>query len=218
VAVRWVLFDLNGTLLDPSGVGAPAGLGPDDSLACLDEAVMLAMADTLSGSYRPFPGFLRAAIHRRAQLGGDPAGVDAAMELASQMPPFPDAARALDRLREAGLEVGVLTNSETTSAERALEAAGLREKLSLVSGADQVGVFKPHLQVYRHGAARAGGPPGEICMVAAHGWDLLGAARAGMQTAWVARKERLLIETHSEPDVRGATLEEVAEGIASGDV
>ena len=46
--LRWVLFDLNGTLLDPSGVGDPVGLGAADSLAALDEAVMLAMAETLS--------------------------------------------------------------------------------------------------------------------------------------------------------------------------
>ncbi|HEY1274604.1 MAG TPA: haloacid dehalogenase type II [Thermoleophilaceae bacterium] len=216
MALRWVLFDLNGTLLDPSGVGAPAELGAQESLACLDEAVLLAMAETLTGGYRPFDGFLRAAIARRAQLAGDPTGVDAAMELAAEMPPYPDAGRAVDRLREAGLEVGVLTNSATGAAERSLGAAGLRDRMALVSGSDQVRAYKPHPDVYRHGAERTGVPPDEICMVAAHGWDLLGAGRAGMRTAWVARKERALPETHPEPDVRGATLEEAAEGIAAG--
>ena len=45
--VAWLLFDLNGTLLDP-------GERADE----LKQAVTLAMADTLSGGYRPFGAFL----------------------------------------------------------------------------------------------------------------------------------------------------------------
>jgi 2-haloacid dehalogenase len=206
VPLRWVLFDLNGTLLDPSGMGEPVGLGAADSLAALDEAVMLAMAETLSGHWRPLPDFLRAALIRRAQIGGRPEGIDDAMQRASRMPPYPEAAAALDRVRDGGLQAGVLTNSATDAAELALEAAGIRERLSLVAGVDDVKAFKPDPRVYRMGAARAGVPPAEICMVAAHGWDLLGAGRAGLRTAWVSRKERYPLETHPRPYVSGTNL------------
>jgi 2-haloacid dehalogenase len=215
VPLRWVLFDLNGTLLDPSGVGDPVGLGAADSLAALDEAVMLAMAETLSGHWRPLPDFLRAALIRRAQIGGRPEGIDDAMQLASRMPPYPEAAAALDRVQEGGLEAGVLTNSATDAAELALEAAGLRERLSLVAGVDDVRAFKPDPRVYRMGAARAGVPPAEICMVAAHGWDLLGASRTGLRTGWVSRKERYFLETHPQPDASGTDLLALA-GLLTG--
>lgn len=207
----WVLFDLNGTLVDPTRIGEPVGLGASDSLAALDEAVMLAMAETLTGEWRPLRGFLRAALLRRARVDGRPDGIDEAMERASRMPPYADAAAALDRLRGAGLAVGVLTNSETDAAERTLEAAGLRDRLALVVGAEEVRAFKPDPRVYRLGAERAGVPPEDIWMVAAHGWDLLGASRAGMLTAWVARKERYRLETHPPPDVAGDDLRAVAE-------
>lgn len=213
MAVRWALFDLNGTLLDPAGVGAPLGLPADDSIAALDEAILASMVDTLSGAYRPLPELLRSALLRRAQLTGDPAGIDEAMERARRMPPYPGAGQAIERLRGARLEVGVLTNSATEAAEQALEAADLRELMSVVVGTDQVGVFKPHPDVYRRGIEATGAPADQICMVAAHWWDLLGAARAGMRSAWVAHKERVLAEAAGDLDVRGGDLEEAAAGI-----
>jgi 2-haloacid dehalogenase len=211
VPPSWILFDLNGTLVDPSGIGQPVGLGATDSLAALDEALLLAMAETLSGGWRPLPDFLSAALVRRARIAGQPEGIDEAMERASRLPPYPEAASALERLSEARLSVGVLTNSATEAAERTLDAAGLRDRLSLVVGVDQIRVFKPDPRVYRLGATRAGASPAEICMVAAHGWDLLGASRVGMRTAWVARKERFPVETHPPPDIAADDLLAVAE-------
>lgn len=209
--LRCVLFDLNGTLLDPGGIGEPLGLSRTHSLEALDEAVLLAMAETLSGGYRPLPEFVRAALARR----GGPDGIDAAMERVAQMPAYPDAREAIELLGRAGMDVGVLTNSATEAGEAALEAAGLRNGLSLVVGTDQVQAFKPDRRVYRLGCERAGCEPAAVCMVAAHGWDLMGAGRAGMRTAWVARKEGRLADVVPEPDLRGATLLDAAAGIAA---
>jgi 2-haloacid dehalogenase len=207
------LFDLNGTLLDPAGIGEPAGLDADASLGALDEAILHSMAETLSGGYRPFTDFLRSALARKAEVGGRPAGVDEAMERAAAMPPYPDAAEALDRLRTAGLRVGVLTNSATQAAEAALHAAGLA--LDLVVGSDQAGAYKPDPRVYRRGLERAGTEAGETWMVAAHGWDLLGAARVGMRTAWVGHKEGAVPAVVPAPHVSGASLAETAERLVA---
>ena len=141
--MRWALFDLNGTLLDPGGVGAPVGLSVDDSVAALDEAVLAAMVDTLSGVYRPLPELLRSGLVRRAQLEGHPAGIEEAMERAKRMPPYPGAGQAIERLRGAGLEVGVLTNSATESADQALESAGLRQLMADVVGTTTSGCTSP---------------------------------------------------------------------------
>jgi hypothetical protein len=50
-------------------------------------------------------------------------------------------------------------------------------------------------------------------MVAAHGWDLMGAKRVGMTTASVSRREGLLLATLPAPDVAGEDLLSVANGI-----
>src|SRR3954451_17443482 len=206
VSLRWVLFDLNGTLLDPSGIGEPVGLSRAEGHAVLDEAILHAMAETLSGGYRPFSDLVRAALRRR----GGSTGLDEAMERAARMTAFPDSADAMDRLRAAGLRVGALTNSATAAAETALDAAGLLERAELVVGSDEVRAYKPDPRVYRHGAERAGAPPDEICLVAAHGWDLMGASRIGMTTGWVAREKDAPLETLPAFDVTGDTLAELA--------
>jgi 2-haloacid dehalogenase len=52
-------------------------------------------------------------------------------------------------------------------------------------------------------------------MVAAHGWDLLGASRTGLRTGWVSRKERYPLETHPQPDASGTNLLALA-GLLTG--
>jgi 2-haloacid dehalogenase len=218
--VRLVLFDLNGTLLDPSVMAEPLGGGDAERelvARTLDDAVAAAMTLTLGGRYAAFADLLLAALERRLELAGrDPAGAGAALEAMGRMPPFPEAGAALDRLAAAGLALGVVTQSATDTAEAVLARAGLRERFSLVLGSDAVGAFKPDPRPYRAALAAAGvDAPGEACLVAAHWWDVTGAKLAGLRTAWVSRRDRVLPASVPEPDVRGADLAAVAEGIAA---
>jgi 2-haloacid dehalogenase len=218
--VSWALFDLNGTLLDPSGIAEPLGGGAEDRRLvgeAFHEALLLTMADTLSGGdYRPLPDYLRATLERALQAGGrDTGALEEAMKRAGAMEPFPDAGAALASLRDAGISTGVLTNSTTEAAERALTSAGLRHQLEVVIGTDAVQTFKPHPRVYEHAAASLGADRAQICLIAAHAWDVMGAMRAGLRGAWVARSERWLVPVVPEPDVRGEDLEDVSRKLAA---
>jgi len=217
VTPTWVLFDLNGTLLDPGvmadPLGAPARLGTQ----VLDDAVWQAMAGTLAGTYRPLTDYLRAALERRAELDAlDGGRIDAALAQSAAMPPFPEAALAIDALLAAGLRLGVLTNSAVDVGEAALAAAGLRDRFELVLGSDEVQAYKPDPRVYAHGVQRTGIAADEIVLVSAHWWDVMGGARAGLRTAWVGRRERALLATVPEPDYRGVDLLQTAASIAAG--
>lgn len=212
-------FDLNGTLLDPTpvvqrqdGVPDPAGWGG----AALDEAVRLSMADTLAGGYRPFPEYLRAALARRlVATGVGTAALDAMLERAGRMPAFPEAADALARLAEAGLRPAVVTNSAGDAAREALCAAGLDGRFDAVVGSDRARVYKPHPALYAAAAAELGAAPGDLWLVTAHGWDALGAGRAGWRVAWVAHREGHLPPGVAEPEVRADTLGAAAGAIVA---
>jgi 2-haloacid dehalogenase len=52
-----------------------------------------------------------------------------------------------------------------------------------------------------------------VRLVAAHAWDVAGAARAGCATAFVARPGKVLDPLVERPEVVGADLVEVAEAI-----
>lgn len=218
--ISWVLFDLNGTLLDPSGIAEPLGGGEGDRRLVAEafhDALLLTMADTLSGgAYRPLPDYLRATLERALRAANrNVDGLNLAMERAAAMEPFPEAEAALSRLRRADLRIGVLTNSTAEAADRALTAAGLRDRFELVIGSDEAQRFKPHPGVYQHAADRVQAEPAGIVLVAAHGWDVMGAMRAGLRGAWVARSERWLVPIVPEPDVTGEDLEDVAQQIVA---
>jgi 2-haloacid dehalogenase len=51
-----------------------------------------------------------------------------------------------------------------------------------------------------------------MALVAAHAWDILGARRAGLLTAWVSRKETTFHPTMGTPTVVGP---DVAEAVAA---
>jgi 2-haloacid dehalogenase len=212
-----VLFDVNGTLLDPRALtatweGAPPGLG----LSVLDQTVLQSMVDTLSDEFRPFTDYIRAALaHRARLLGLGDEAVESGMEAAAALPPYPDAADALARLVVAGHTPSAVTNSSADSARSALGAAGLLEHMHAVIGADAAGAYKPDPRVYRNALDVLGIEPGETWFVAGHWWDVAGAKRVGLRTAWVGRDEGAMLDSTPEPDVRAADLKEAAEAIAA---
>jgi 2-haloacid dehalogenase len=93
------------------------------------------------------------------------------------------------------------------------ERAGIAPRLERVMTVAEVGRWKPPAIVYRYAAEWLGVPPGRLALVAAHAWDCHGAKRAGLVTGWVSRLEGRYPPVFAPPDVAGATLEEVADGL-----
>lgn len=58
--------------------------------------------------------------------------------------------------------------------------------------------FKPDLDVYRWALEQVDNEAGDAMMVAAHGWDIAGAA--GLRTVFVARPRKVLYPLAEKPD------------------
>jgi len=130
------------------------------------------------------------AQRARVELGdGDRAAV---AEQLRRLPPHPDVVGALGRLKEAGFRLAALTNSTEEVALAQLEHAGLLDRFDLVLSADMVRRLKPAPEPYRMAAERLGVAVGQVRLVAAHAWDVAGAAGAGCATAFVARPGKVL--------------------------
>lgn len=52
---------------------------------------------------------------------------------------------------------------------------------------EDAGAWKPDREAYDYAARECGTAPDDMLLVAAHPWDIDGAARAGMHTAWINR-------------------------------
>ena len=71
--LRWVLFDLNGTLVDPAVMAQPLGdTAADEDLvsAAVDDAIQLAMVTTLTGREAAFADLVRAGLRPAAAARG----------------------------------------------------------------------------------------------------------------------------------------------------
>lgn len=205
------LFDVNGTLTDPAGLGEPWGR-PELGLRVLRSAILSSMAATLCGrGDGPFVDHLRDGfVLEVAAAGLDAARIDDGLQRATALDAYPDAGPAVDALRAAGFTVAALTNSGAAGGRATLEAAGLAARFDHVLGVDAVGVFKPHPDAYGHAVSTLEVPAEDIVLVAAHAWDVDGARAASLRTAWVARGEGVLGPARSVPDHQGTDLLDVA--------
>ena len=216
--LQWVLFNLTGTLVDPTVLAQPLGdSGADEELvlSALDDAIAMAMVDNLTGARTPLDELVEAAMRRRLRLAGvDESRAAAARELMGTMPAYLEVPGALETLRARGLRLGVLAQSSAHATDAVLRFAGLRDRFELVLSAQESGAYKPDLRPYRMAIERTGSPGSDIVFVSTHWWDVAGAKRAGMRTGWVARRDLVLPDGLPEPDVGGRDLAEVAEGLA----
>jgi 2-haloacid dehalogenase len=81
-------------------------------------------------------------------------------------------------------------------------------------------VYKPDAEVYLTGTRLLGLEPGEVMMVAAHPFDLKGARRAGLRTAFIDRPLEYGPESRAredpEADISVKTLDELAARLGPG--
>jgi 2-haloacid dehalogenase len=220
---RVQVFDVNETLLDLAAMDphfqrifGDAGV----RVTWFTEMISSALVATVTGAYRPFGAHAMAALEMTAeQAGVELADADKQAVAAQlrQLPAHPEVAGVLRRLGDAGLRLASLTNSTEEVAKAQLEHAGLIDAFELVLSADTVGRLKPAPEPYRMAAERLGVAVDQVRLIAAHAWDVAGAARAGCATAFVARPGKVLDPLVKRPEIVGADLAEVAEVILAVD-
>jgi 2-haloacid dehalogenase len=131
----------------------------------------------------------------------------------SRLPAHAEVPGALGRLRAAGFRLTALTNSVLEVATAQLTHAGLIDLFEAVFSADEVRALKPAPLPYRMVAQRCGVDIGDVCLVAAHAWDVSGALAAGCQAALVSRAGVVPSPVGEQPTVAGADLTEVADAL-----
>jgi 2-haloacid dehalogenase len=220
---RVQVFDVNETLLDLAAMDPHFERVFGDRgvrVTWFGQMIQSALVATVTGAYRPFGAHAMAALEMTAEQAGVTLADDDKQAVAAQLrqlPAHPEVAGALRRLRDAGLRLASLTNSTEEVARAQLEHAGLIDAFELVLSADTVGRLKPAPEPYRMAAERLGVAVGQVRLIAAHAWDVAGAASAGCATAFVARPGKVLDPLVERPEIVGADLAEVADAILAVD-
>ncbi|WP_407563621.1 haloacid dehalogenase type II [Streptomyces sp. 184] len=200
-AVRALAFDIFGTTVDWR-----TGVAEQVTRVARRRGVELdgeAFADAWRGKYLPSMGRVNGGERRWAYLDVlhresldellEQHGVAAAFDDASRgelvrawhrLPAWEDAAEGLARLRGRYV-VAALSNGGFALLTHLVKAAGL--PFDCILSAELAQRYKPDPAPYLTAARLLDVEPGELLMVACHGWDLAGARGAGLRTAFVAR-------------------------------
>ncbi len=213
------LFDLNGTLLDLSVLDprfARAFGDPSVRALWFRQTLELALTQTALGAYHSFDRLADAALEMTAVRRGvslSAADKGAILTGLSALPAFPDVPEALALLQNAGCRLAALTNSALPIAEAQVAHARLTPYFERTLSADTVQQLKPGPRPYIHAAETLGVPPSEICLFAAHSWDIAGALSAGLRAAFVGRPDQALSPLGPQPDAVGTDLLDAARQI-----
>jgi 2-haloacid dehalogenase len=193
--VEALIFDVFGTVVDwRSGVAAEVA-------RVLPDIDALAFADAWRSRYQPAMQEVRSGrrayvavdvLHREnldATLAAFDADLDEDARVAlnrawEKLPPWPDAAPGLTRLK-VWFIVAPCSNGSIALMTRLARFGGL--PWDCILGADVAHAYKPDPEAYLGSTAALGLTPDKVMMVAAHNDDLAAAQASGLRTAFVPR-------------------------------
>ena len=203
-------FDCYGTLVDWEG-----GLGgflytlmlregvedppPGRELRKRWEAIQF---EVIQGDYKPYKEVLGESVLAWCREYGVPDREVYAEALADSMrawQPFPDTRPALTQVRDAGVRLVILSNTDRDIISHTLKQIGV--PFDEVVTAEDVGAYKPSLRGFEHTLELLGEDPADIVHVAfGFKYDIGPAKQLGMGSAWVNRHQEALPDRATVPD------------------
>ena len=222
--VKFLTFDIFGTVMDlTDSLAGPAGdflaaSGSDTSGQSFyadwrerqrieqyqDNLLMLGHSGYLETCRRAFVYCLK-----KHNVSYTADGVREFMQVYMDLKPYPDAIEGLRSLATR-YKLVALSNGEQWYLEKLL-TNNVPVGFDAIISVEQVGAFKPSPGIYRKAAQRLKCEPGEIMMVAAHSFDILGAQTCGFRAAYVNRYNLPTEDSEYQPDIIVADFVELAE-------
>jgi 2-haloacid dehalogenase len=213
-----IVFDVNETLLDLETlrpIFERIFSDPGAMRLWFANLITYSEALTLAGIYIPFTDIGGAVLRMLATTRGisvDDADAAELTDRFASMPPHFEVPRALRRLRDNDFRLFTLTDNTLEISGRQLESAGIIELFERrFSVDDTVRRHKPAAQAYQSVADELDVDPGDICLIASHVWDTLGALAAGWQAGLILRAGNAPLDVGPQPNYIGDDLDALAD-------
>ena len=217
-----IVFDVNETLsdLEPmarrfADIGLPAAVAATWFAQVLRDGFALAAAGSSAAFATIADGVLRTMFVNHPPDRDADAAVAHVLEGFSSLHVHPDVPSGVRSLAASGLRLVTLTNGATSVAEALLTNAGVRDQFKRLLSVEDAGHWKPAPEPYAYAARECDVPPAEMLLVAVHPWDIDGAARAGLQTAWIDRSGTAPYPPYlTKPDITVSGVDDLAHKLA----
>ena len=217
-----LVFDVNETLSDMSPlkqlfdeVGAPGHLVASWFAGVLRDGFALTAVDASQPFALIATETLRSCLHGVPLSRSPEDAVEHIMGGFSSLPVHADVPEAVRTLAESGMRLVTLSNGAAAVADGLLERAGIRDHFEALLSVDDAGVWKPAVRAYGFALERCRVEPSDAVLVAVHPWDIDGAARAGLGTAWINRTGEPYPAHFRTPDLTAGSLAELADALAA---
>ena len=213
-----IVFDVNETLLDLETIRPTFDRIFDDPAAMrlwFANLITYSEALTLAGVYVPFTDIGAAVLRMLAAARGITVSAEDGAELTDRfasMPTHPEVPSALRRLRDHGFRLFTLTDNTLEISGRQLRQAGVIDCFERRFSVDEtVRRHKPAAEAYGSVCAELGADAGEMCLIACHVWDTIGAVAAGWQAGLILREGNAPLDVGPQPDYIGDDLDAIAD-------
>jgi 2-haloacid dehalogenase len=213
-----IVFDVNETLLDLETM-APIFerifKEPGAMRLWFADLILYSCALTVAKNYVPFTDIGGAVMQMLAKTKGIEISEADKAELTenfASMPPHPEVPQALQKLRDRGFRLFTLTDNLLEIQSQQLERGGLIDLFERRFSVDEeVRRHKPAPEAYASVTRSLGTEPAQMCLIASHTWDTLGAVAAGWQAALIKRVGNDVLSVGPQPTYVGKDLDDVAD-------
>lgn len=214
-----LVFDVNETLSDMAPLAQRCvDVGAPDHLAATWFASVLrdGFALTAAGVRPAFADIAQDLL--RSSLAGtvtNPEGAAAhIMTGFTELPVHADVAPGIRGLTRLGVRLFTLSNGSASVADALLERCGIRAEFEQLLSVDDAPLWKPAKVAYGHARTVSGLSADQLMLVAVHPWDIDGAHRAGLATAWIDRGCGRYPGHFAPPDLRVSSVVDLAGRLA----
>ena len=216
-----LIFDVNETLSDLAPmaqrfdeVGAPGHLAKTWFAGLLRDGFAL----SVNGDNPAFADLAKDGL--RGLLTGLPLdrdvddAVEHVMSGVLELDVHPDVTDGVPTLADRGFRLATLSNGSASIAKALLKKADLTHHFEHLLSVEDAGAWKPAGQAYAYALETCGVAATDAMLVAVHPWDLDGARRAGLQTAWINRSGGPYPSSFASPTIAASSVDDLADQLA----
>ncbi len=214
--LKLLIFDVNETLLDLSPLKEKINTVLDNKQAFeiwFRTLLHYSLVETTTNSYHSFGTIGKATFKMTAQnfeVDLSESEIEDILSVIKKLPPHPDVIDGLKKLKDAGYTLVTLTNGNYPTLKEQLSYTGITEYFTEIFSVDSVNKYKPHQDAYVYVLDKMNISPKNAMLVAAHGWDIMGAQKAGLQTAFISRSGKFKYPLAQEADFTANTILDLA--------
>jgi 2-haloacid dehalogenase len=192
-------------------VGAPAHLAATWFASLLRDGFALTAAGGTAPFTRLGSGALRVALEGRLLNRSVDDAVAHIMGGFVELNVHDDVRDTVPALAALGSRLVTLSNGATAVAEQLLARAGVRDAFGRLLSVEDAGTWKPASAAYAYAATQCDVAPEDMMLIAVHPWDIDGAHRAGLRTAWINRTGATYPDYFYRATLEAASMTDLAE-------